>query len=220
MHTLPQILKIRSIFRVDFFKVIYNNAVQISKENIGIGILASEKSRRMDKNKAFLQIEGLSFIEHTCKEFDSFGQIYISANNKDSYKDLGFTVVQDEHHGVGPMEGIYQILKESKYEYNFICSVDMPFLKCEFLEYLISKIDEENDCYVFEDEKRTHPTCAVYSKSLISLIEKLINEKKYCLLEIFDQSNTKYIPYPEGQLDKKMLVNINTQQDYESLCNN
>ena len=194
--------------------------MQISNENIGIGILASEKSRRMNTNKAFLQIEGSSFIEHACKEFDSFGQIFISANSKDSYKDLGFTVVEDEHHGVGPMEGIYQILKKSKYEYNFICSVDMPFLKHELLENLISKIDQDNDCYVYEDKKRVHPTCAIYSKSLVPLIEKLINEEKYCLLEIFDQSNTKYIQFPNGQLDKKMLININTQQDYDRLCNN
>lgn len=194
--------------------------MQISKQNIGIGILASEKSRRMNTNKAFLKIEGVSFIEKICKELEDFGKIYISAGNKDPYKDLGYAVVEDEHNGVGPMEGIYQILKESKYEYNFICSVDMPHLKSELPEYLISQIDEDNDCYVFEDDKRAHPTCAIYSKNLVLLIEKLINEKKYCLLEIFDNSKTKYIPYPEEILDKKTLVNINTKQDYDNLCHN
>lgn len=192
--------------------------MKINNQDIGIGILASEKSRRMNVNKALLKIGDQSFIERLCQEFANFGQIYISAQNKETYKDLNYEVIEDAHSGVGPMEGIYQILKATKHEYNFICSVDMPFLKKEVLENLQEQIEGNYDCYVFKDEFRAHPTCAVYSKNLDLLIENLIKNEKYCLLEIFDNSKTKYIDYNTCGLDKKFILNINTNEDYEKLC--
>lgn len=192
--------------------------MKTSNQDIGIGILASEKSRRMNVNKALLKIGDQSFIERLCQEFGMFGQIYISAQNKDTYKNLNYDILEDEHIGVGPMEGIYQILFATKHKYNFICSVDMPFLKKDVLETLQYQINGAYDCYVFKDEFRAHPTCAVYSKNLISLIKNLIDDQKYCLLEIFDNSKTKYIDYNTCGLDKKFILNINTNDDYEKLC--
>lgn len=194
--------------------------MQISNKDIGIGILASEKSRRMNVNKAFLKIKNETFIERLTDEFKHFGNIYISANYKDTYKELPYTILEDKHHGVGPMEGIFQILNSSKYDLNFICSVDMPFLKSELLEYLISAIDDKHQCYVLKDEIRLHPTCAIYSKSLIPIINELISNNKYCLLEIFSNSKTKYIQFPNSIIDKKTITNINTQEEYNNLCNN
>lgn len=189
-------------------------------ESLAVAILTSEKSRRMNTNKAFLKIGNQTFLSNLCNQLKNFKNIYISAQNKDFYSDYGHKVIFDEHFNVGPMEGIYQIIKNSSCYYNFVCSVDMPFLKEELVVYLASQISKEYDCFVFTDEYRVHPTCAIYTKTLLPLIEGLISEKKYCLLEIFDKSKTKYIDFPNDKLNKKMITNINTKKDYNKFCKN
>ncbi|MDO5328972.1 MAG: molybdenum cofactor guanylyltransferase [Coriobacteriia bacterium] len=184
----------------------------VSIDEIGIGVLSSSKSRRMNINKANLKIGNETFLNHICKKFESFSEITIATNDRS----ITANAVYDEHEGVGPMEGIYQILKSTNKKYCFICSVDMPFINQDLVYYLVEKIDNEHECYIFKDEERVHPTCGIYSKNIVPVLKDLIDNKKYCLLEIYERCKTKYIDY---NLDKKMLININTNEDYEKLCN-
>ena len=122
----------------------------ISNNEISIGILASNKSRRMDFNKANLKIGDKTFLEHIQNVFSKYPEITIATNDRNITTDA----VYDEHDGVGPMEGIYQILKNTNKKFAFICSVDMPFIKTEIVDYLCSKIDNEHDCFIYKDDKR------------------------------------------------------------------
>lgn len=187
-------------------------------DKVSVGILANEKSRRMKGNKALLKLGNETFIEHLLNEFSQFSDIIISASIQGSYTNLSKNVVYDNVLGAGPMEGILQILKASKNKYSFVCSVDMPFLDKSLLDYLWTFVDGNYDCYVFKDDKRCHPTLAIYSKDLIEVISNLITEKKYCLLEIYERSRAKFIEFPKENFDQKIISNINTMEDYNNLC--
>lgn len=193
------------------------NSNNIYIANLGVGILASEKSRRMQANKALLKFGNKTFLEHLCDELRTVGDIIIAAGQVGSYKDMPYKIVYDAHHGVGPMEGIYQILKHSKHKYNFVCSVDMPYFKKELAFYLSKFVDGKHASYIFRDEKRVHPTCAIYSTELTPLLEQLIDDKQYCLLEIYKNSKTKYVDFPYDKFDKEIITNINTLEDYNKL---
>lgn len=196
-------------------KEIDNNTIF---NEVSVGILAAEKSRRMNVNKALLKLGDKTFIEHLFNEFSQFDDVIISARVPGSYLNISKNVVYDSVLGVGPMEGILQILKSSKNKYSFVCSVDMPFLGKSLLEYLWTFVDGNFDCYVFKDDKRCHPTLAIYSKDLIDEISNLIKEKKFCLLEIYERSRVKYVEFPTENFDKKIISNINTMEDYNNLC--
>ena len=187
------------------------------KEKIEIGILAGGKSTRMGKNKALLEWNNRSFLQTLRDELQEFSRVSISAAQKGIYEDYGLDVVYDEHQDIGPMEGIYQILKHAQKEYVFICAVDMPFITKDLVAYMTEYISSDYDCYCMMDEEHMHPLCAIYSKRMLPLIEELIQSRQYRLMKLLNQVRTKYIRLETSCFEKKVVRNINTKEEYRSL---
>ncbi len=185
--------------------------------NLSTGILAGGKSTRMGQNKALMTINEKRFIDRIADELSSFSQVLISAAQKGDYEDTGLTVVYDEHKEIGPMEGIYQILRAAKEEYVFICAADMPFVSKELVSYMAEFVSSDYDCYVMMDEQHIHPLCAIYSRKILDVIEKQIAQGCYRLMNILNQVRTKYIKLEYTCFDKKVVKNINTRQEYQKL---
>ncbi len=73
---------------------------------ITVGILAGGKSSRMGINKAFLPFRETSFIETIAEECEDFSKIILSVNDLETYKNIGYELVQDEKSGFGPLEEV------------------------------------------------------------------------------------------------------------------
>lgn len=185
---------------------------------LSTGILAGGKSTRMGQNKALLTISEKRFIDKIADELGSFSEVLISAAQKGVYEDAGYRVVYDEHKEIGPMEGIYQILRGAKEDYVFICAADMPFVTKDLVSYMAEFISSDYDCYVMMDEEHIHPLCAIYSKKILGVIEKQISEGCYRLMNILNNVRTKYIRLEYTCFDKKVVKNINTRQEYQKLA--
>lgn len=188
---------------------------------IGALVLAGGKSRRMNgNNKAFLKYENKSFIESIIDQLTGFQNIYISVDNKEKYRNLNFTLVEDMYKDIGPMGGIYSALKMIEEKYIVVIACDMPKIKKEFIDFLCDSITENIECIVTEDEKgRICPLGGIYSKDLIGKIEKMIEEKDYKLLNLIRRANSKIIPLSETNFNKNILDNVNDLKDYDKLRN-
>ena len=188
---------------------------------IGALVLAGGKSRRMNgNNKAFLKYENKSFIESIIDQLTGFQNIYISVDNKEKYRNLNFTLVEDMYKDIGPMGGIYSALKMIEEKYIVVIACDMPKIKKEFIDFLCDSITENIECIVTEDEKgRICPLGGIYSKDLIGKIENMIEEKDYKLLNLIRRANSKIIPLSETNFNKNILDNINDINDYDKLRN-
>lgn len=184
---------------------------------LSVGVLAGGRSTRMGQDKALMQIESRRFIDRICEELSGFSQVLISAAEKGKFEDLGLEVVYDEHAGIGPLEGICQVLSAAKEEYVFICAADMPFIKKELVAYMAEFISSDYDCYCLTDEEHIHPLCAIYSKRMLPVIREAIEKKNYRLLGVLRAVRTKYIRLETSCFDKKVVRNINTRQDYVRL---
>lgn len=184
---------------------------------LSTGILAGGKSTRMGQNKALLKINDRRFIDRISEELGSFSQVLISAAQKGIYEDTGLEIVYDEHQEIGPMEGIYQILRAAKEEYVFICAADMPFVTKELVSYMAEFISSDYDCYVMMDEEHIHPLCAIYSRRILDIIKRQIEDGNYRLMNILNSVRTKYIKLEYTCFDKKVVKNINTRQEYQKL---
>ena len=181
-----------------------------------VGILAGGKSSRMGKNKALLEFESNTFIGRTIREFDGH-EIIISSAGQKEYECLPAKIVHDENKDIGPIEGIRQVLKASSEDYVFICACDMPFITAKIADYIAQFISSDYDCYVITDEDRMHPLCAIYSKRILPVIEKLIANGDYKLRLILDGVRTKYISLENTVFEKKTVRNINTKDEYREL---
>jgi molybdopterin-guanine dinucleotide biosynthesis protein len=187
------------------------------KIKISAGILAGGKSSRMGTNKALLKYSNRRFIDRIISEMGGFSQTLISAAQKGDYEELGLPVYYDEHIGIGPIEGIYQMLKNASEEYVFVCAADMPFIKGSLVEYMTQFISSDYDCYVIMDDKRVQPLCAIYSKKILNVVEEQIEKGDYRLVDILELTRTKYIELKYTCFDKKVVRNINTRDEYKRL---
>lgn len=187
--------------------------------DIGALVLAGGKSRRMNgNNKAFLEFENKNFIESITDQLISFHNIYISVDDKEKYKALNFTLVEDMCKDIGPIGGIYSALKSIEEKYVFVTACDMPKIKKEFIEFLCDSITEDVECIVTQDEKgRIYPLGGIYSKDLIGKIEDMIDEKDYKLVHLIKRANSKIIPLCETNFNESILDNINDLNDYNRL---
>lgn len=187
--------------------------------NISTGILAGGKSTRMGKNKALLEINEKRFIDKIAGELGSFScsKTLISAAEKGDYDELGLPVVYDEHKDIGPLEGIYQLLKAAEEEYVFICAADMPFITKELVSYMAEFVSSDYDCYVLTDEEHIHPLCGIYSKKMLDKVRECIESGNYRLMKLLNGVRTKYIKLEYTSFDKKVVKNINTRAEYKEL---
>lgn len=185
--------------------------------DISIGILAGGKSSRMGKDKAFMKVNQKSFLTTIVDELNVFKEVLVSVESRERFSHLPYLFVEDIVKGIGPVEGIRQILSKSKSFYTFICATDMIFLKKEIVGYIAQFISSDYDCYVISSENGLHPLCAIYSKNTLKLFEESINKENYKLMDIISKLKTKYIQLEYSNFSEKILTNINTAEDYEKI---
>ena len=182
-----------------------------------VGILAGGKSTRMGQNKALMEFQNETMITRISRQFSDCHEVLVSASQRGIYEAEGLRVVYDEAAGIGPIEGIRQLVSHAGEEYIFICAADMPFVDRKIAEYLAEFISSDYDCYVVTDEEHVHPLCAIYSKRVLPVIEELIREKRYKLIEILNRVRTKYVSLKYTNFDRRIVKNVNTKDEYLEL---
>ena len=189
--------------------------------NISAMILSGGKSSRMGQDKASLKWKQTTMLEHLAGELtcDGISEVFISVAKEGDYAKTGLRVCVDENRGIGPMEGIRRGLLIAREEYLFVCAVDMPYVTGKTALYLANLITPEYNAYVFREGGKIHPVCAVYHKSVLPEIETLIREENYKLSELLFRVHTLYADLDQSGLEKKNLMNVNTQEEYEKIIN-
>ena len=101
-------------------------------------VLAGGRSSRMGSNKALLELDGRPLIEHTKSILESVcAQVFI-LGQRSLYGRFG-QCYEDIHPDCGPLGGIHAALLNSSTEFSLITAVDTPFIKAEFLDYLVER---------------------------------------------------------------------------------
>lgn len=196
--------------------------------DIGALILMGGKNSRMNGNvKGLLKIKNSTFLEKIQETLNDFSSIYLSINDKFSkeqkqnFEKMGFKIIEDIYKEIGPLGGIYSSLLNCKEEYLFITACDMPFITKNSIEVLCNKVDKNVDGVVFYDKNnKLYPLGAIYSKNVLPIIEEMIEKKYYKLSYLIEKSNFVKVNIEETDINLKVLSNINTPQEYDSLINN
>ena len=100
---------------------------------VGGYVLAGGKSSRMGRDKALLELAGKSLVQHAVEKLRRIvDEVRILSG------DAGLArfapVVSDLHPGCGPMGGMEAALAHTRYDWNLILPVDVPFLPTLLLD--------------------------------------------------------------------------------------
>jgi molybdopterin-guanine dinucleotide biosynthesis protein A len=184
-------------------------------------ILSGGRASRMGGvTKAFLRLGAETFIERiiaTLRPF--FDSIIIAADEPGPYAHLGEKVVVDEGAGRGPLAGLHAGLKASDSESCFVTTADAPLLKPALVAWLIDHA-ASCDALVPSWERGIEPLCAVYARSCLPAIEKVLAPGSR-VIAFFPFVRVTYVPAEVLRMldpDLVSFMNVNTPREYEELC--
>jgi len=186
-------------------------------------ILAGGKGRRLGgRDKALQFIGHQPLIERVISRLSFLDAIIIvTGSTVQALPGIEHTpqvkVVGDDYPGRGPLGGIYSGLRASGSVRSLVVACDMPFLNQRLLKYLIG-VAEGFDVAVLRIGDNLEPLHAVYAKSCIEPIKRLIEGECFNIRRLFDMVRVRYVTTEEvDRFDPEHLsfFNINTQEDLE-----
>jgi molybdopterin-guanine dinucleotide biosynthesis protein A len=180
-------------------------------------ILSGGKSKRMGRPKAFLPFEGSTVIGHIVSEIkDLFSEVFIVANEVESFEDLGVDVVKDILPHRGPLGGILSGLMTSSNHYAFVMACDMPLIDKRLVRELVSR-RQDNDVVVLSHPQGIEPLFGVYSKNCIKPLEESLFAGNLSVQDFLSGLKAGVYDWMPERQDADALppfFNINTPQDY------
>ena len=180
-------------------------------------ILSGGKSKRMGRPKAFLPYEGSTVIGHIVHEIkDLFNEVFIVANEVESFEDLGVDVVKDILPHRGPLGGILSGLMASSNHYAFVMACDMPLIDKRLVRELVSR-RQDNDVVVLSHPQGIEPLFGVYSKNCIKPLEESLFAGNLSVQDFLSGLKAGIYEWMPERQDAEALppfFNINTPQDY------
>ncbi len=192
------------------------------KDACGAIILAGGLNRRMGgENKAFLSVGGEMILDGLYRTFrELFRDVVLVTNSPQDYLAWDLAIVSDLFSVRSALTGIHAGLFHIATPHAFVAACDMPYLRKELVETLVSQVDPRRDVVIPVTEAGYQPLCAVYSKRCIHPIEHQLRQGKAKIADFFSQVRVKEVP--EDRLRKAdpelvSFVNINTPQDLAHL---
>jgi len=128
-------------------------------------ILAGGESKRMGRDKAWLELDGKPLIQLAVEKVRALGvqEIFISGRVGEDYSVLGCPVLFDLEPGFGPIGGIERGLHACTSPLLLVLAVDLPQMSVACLRNLVSRCDRLNGV-VPRLNGQLEPLAAVYPK--------------------------------------------------------
>lgn len=180
-------------------------------------ILAGGKSSRMRRDKALLEVEGVSLFQRMLQTLQElFPQVLIAGDRKDLAQP-GVPCYADPFPG-SSLGGIYTGLLYSHTDYIFVAPCDMPFPDPELIRLIIAE-RQGFDAVVTLTPAGPEPCFALYSRRCLEPIKKMLDKGDYSIKgNFYTLITVRYVDaalLPEGW--QRSLVNVNTPEEYRSL---
>ncbi len=192
-------------------------------------VLAGGQSKRMGKDKAFLEIKGKSFLKNVLESVSQYCFQIVIVGNKE--KDLYLREARgissevefkkDIYPYEGPLNGIISALDSIKGDIVFIATCDTPLLISNIIPYLESKLDGF-DAVIPVIKGKFQPLNTIYKREALERAVDLFKKGERSLFSFIKSINTLYLSHNEvKKVDPELQSywSINTPVEYEKLVN-
>ena len=193
----------------------------MSEDNILGAILAGGQSKRMGKDKLFLELDNKKLIEHTIDKVKKYLKTVIIITNQDNefFSKNNLTTVKDCVGGqLGPLVGILTAMKWAKENLNkcswiatFPC--DTPFFPESIIKSFIEESEKKESLILCASSHgRKHNIFGLWSLDLYDKLKNdLINKKIRKVQDWTEKNKIKNLEFKFKDYDP--FFNINTEED-------
>ena len=195
----------------------------MSEDNILAAILAGGQSKRMGKDKLFLEFNNKKLIEHTIDKVKKYLKKVIIITNQDNefFSKNNLITVKDCIEGqLGPLVGILTAMKWAKKNLSkcswiatFPC--DTPFFPESIIKSFIEESEKKESLILCASSHgRKHNIFGLWSLDLYDkLKDDLINKKVRKVQDWTEKNKIKNLEFTFKDYDP--FFNINTKEDLE-----
>jgi molybdopterin-guanine dinucleotide biosynthesis protein A len=179
-------------------------------------ILVGGKSRRMGRDKAFLEIEGVPIFERVLSAMgENFASILLVGSRPERFAGYSLTLHPDIYPG-SALGGLYTGLFLAETDLIFVASCDIPFPSAPLISHL-SSLADGFDAVVPRTGDLYEPLFAIYRKSCLEPMKRLLEQGNYRIYDFYPEISVRYVTAAEvARLSggARSLVNINTPEEF------
>ncbi len=191
----------------------------------GAIVLCGGQSTRMGREKATLPFGPECMLQRVVRllgEVITPSNLVVVASRGQLLPELpsDLIITRDRHEARGPLEGIAAGLRAlpMSVEVVYATSCDVPLLVPAFVEFLFCELGEDSIA-VPCDGNHSHPLAAVYRRSVLPAVEKLLAANRLRSRLLFDEVPTREIDVERLRAvdpHLRTLENLNRPEDYTS----
>ncbi len=175
-------------------------------------VLAGGQSRRMGVDKALVELNGKTLMEHSISILQELTPAIIISSGNPQVHFFGFPVIEDVYPHIGPVAGLYSALNASLSEHNIVLPCDTPHVGVSLYEKLLESEGSFDAVVAGTPDGLIEPLIGYYHRSVKYILEEQIQQGDYKLQNALQRMNTKV----ELFADKHRFLNINTRSDLTS----
>ncbi|MBK7876562.1 MAG: molybdenum cofactor guanylyltransferase [Planctomycetes bacterium] len=185
-------------------------------------VLCGGRSSRMGADKARLELDGRSLLEHALAALDAVAApVVLACGPSARYADLGRALAPDRVADAGPLAGIEAGLAAVPSGYVCVLAVDLPRVRAAHLARLLERaVADDLDACLARSASGPEPLCGVYHTRLLPRIRGLLDQGARKVTSVLDVPLAQH-PLPrhawlDDGLADGAASNLNTPTDLET----
>lgn len=180
-------------------------------------ILTGGKSSRMGTDKGLLELDGKTLLSRAVDLCSQFCDEILISSDSEGHRIGLHRLVADEVKDCGPMGGIYSCLKESSNQWNFVLSVDAPFVTKDFVEFMVSQT-RNFDAVIPSHSQKKEPLIALYNKNILDKLKEQLDSGNYKMHFFLKRVHTNWMNSEEWvKMKPDLFRNLNYRDDINNI---
>ncbi len=182
-------------------------------------LLAGGKSLRMGRDKALLELNGLTLFERSRQLLEPFFKRILIAGDRLDLVRPGISAIADLYPG-SALGGLYTGLRAAETDWIFVTPCDMPYPDPEIVKRLLANRDGV-DAVVPRTPEGYEPVFALYHKNCLLQMESMLRNGQYRIYDFYQRIAIRFLDPPELPVGwRRALININTPEQLAALKEN
>ena len=181
-------------------------------KQINAYVLAGGQSRRLGRDKLFLEIGGTKLLTRTIATCQAvFDTVKIVAKCEQRFLDFGCEVLLDQPGPDGPLAGVLAALEDSPTSCCFITAADLYDLNVQAIVSLLANYRGEQ--YLgFQEPGGIQPLCGLYTKSALQHLKESAKNGDLKMSHAISRLGCRFLP-----LAQRPWRNLNCTADLQSI---
>jgi molybdopterin-guanine dinucleotide biosynthesis protein A len=186
--------------------------------NVSAAILAGGKSRRMGRDKAWLDLgDGVPLVRRVAEVLATIGDELVVVAGDDRFKTLGLPVVADRFGEKGAFGGITTAVAATRGDLVCVAACDMPWPSAPVYALLL-RLADGYDVVIPRIGEELETMHAVYRRSCLPAMERALARGDMRVISFFPDVRVREVGAAEIRAvdpELRAFENLNTPEDLE-----